>query len=117
MANQDPFASLLLLTKGLICLPAQCLLDNLLLSKDEHGKGLSLQSLRDQLMTLLVAGQETSAILLGWTVAFLACHPDVQEKAAAEVRDVLQGADPTPDTIRYRMNVCRLLYVVKGPHV
>lgn len=79
---------------------SQCLLDNLLLSKDEHGKGLSLQSLRDQLMTLLVAGQETSAILLGWTVAFLACHPGVQEKAAAEVRDVLQGADPTPDTVR-----------------
>ena len=78
----------------------QCLLDNLLQSKDEQGQGLSLQSLRDQLMTLLVAGQETSAILLGWTVAFLSCHPQVQAKAAAEVQQVLQGAVSTPESVR-----------------
>ena len=78
----------------------QCLLDNLLQSQDEEGKGLSLQSLRDQLMTLLVAGQETSAILLGWTTAFLAHHPRVQQQAAAEVQQVLQGDPPTPETVR-----------------
>lgn len=78
----------------------QCLLDNLLLSKDENGLGLSMQSLRDQLMTLLVAGQETSAILLGWTLAFLAQHPQVQAQAAAEVGQVLQGQRPTPDSIK-----------------
>ena len=78
----------------------QCLLDNLLLSKDEKGEGLSMQSLRDQLMTLLVAGQETSAILLGWTTAFLAHHPRVQAQAAAEVQRVLQGQIPTPDSVK-----------------
>lgn len=78
----------------------QCLLDNLLLSKDENGEGLSMQSLRDQLMTLLVAGQETSAILLGWTTAFLAHHPQVQAQAAAEVQRVLQGQTPTPDSVK-----------------
>lgn len=81
-------------------LALQCLLDNLLLAKDDEGHGLSLQSLRDQLMTLLVAGQETSAILLGWTTAFLAHHPDVQQQAAAEVREVLQGEAPTPENTR-----------------
>ncbi len=80
--------------------PVQCFLDNLLLSKDDSGEGLNLQSLRDQLMTLLVAGQETSAILLGWTTAFLAHNPDVQAKAAAEVQQVLQGQTPTPDSIK-----------------
>lgn len=84
----------------MICCTMQCLLDNLLLSKDENGEGLSLQSLRDQLMTLLVAGQETSAILLGWTTAFLAHHPHVQKQAAAEVQQVLQGEAPTPENIR-----------------
>ncbi|DBB01015.1 TPA: hypothetical protein ACH3X1_000917 [Trebouxia sp. C0004] len=79
---------------------SQCLLDNLLQSQDENGEGLSMQSLRDQLMTLLVAGQETSAILLGWTTAFLAQHPEVQALAAAEVQQVLQGQAPTPDSIR-----------------
>ena len=78
----------------------QCLLDNLLLSKDERGDGLSMQSLRDQLMTLLVAGQETSAILLGWTTAFLASHPEVQAEAAAEVAEVLQGQQPTAENIK-----------------
>ncbi|KAL3147617.1 hypothetical protein ABBQ38_014667 [Trebouxia sp. C0009 RCD-2024] len=79
---------------------SQCLLDNLLLSKDENGLGLSMQSLRDQLMTLLVAGQETSAILLGWTLAFLAHNPEVQAQAAAEVGRVLQGQTPTPESIK-----------------
>lgn len=78
----------------------QCLLDNLLLSKDENGEGLSMQSLRDQLMTLLVAGQETSAILLGWTTAFLAQYPEVQAEAAAEVAEVLQGQAPTADNVK-----------------
>ena len=41
----------------------QCLLDNLLLSKDENGEGLSMQSLRDQLMTLLVAGKAKRPLL------------------------------------------------------
>ena len=59
-----------------------------------------MQSLRDQLMTLLVAGQETSAILLGWTLAFLAQNPEVQSQAAAEVARVLQGRQPTPESIK-----------------
>ena len=82
------------------CCQLQCLLDNLLLSKDGNGEGLSMQSLRDQLMTLLVAGQETSAILLGWTLAFLAQNPQVQSQAAAEVAQVLQGQQPTPESIK-----------------
>lgn len=45
-------------------------------------------------MTLLVAGQETSAILLGWACAFLAQHPEAQQRAAAEAQQVspLSGA-------------------------
>lgn len=82
------------------CCQLQCLLDNLLLSKDENGEGLSMQSLRDQLMTLLVAGQETSAILLGWTLAFLAQNAEVQSQAAAEVAQVLQGQQPSPESIK-----------------
>lgn len=67
----------------------QCLLDNLLMSADEHGQGMSREALRDELMTLLVAGQETSAILLAWTCAYLAHHPAVHAKAAEEVLQVL----------------------------
>jgi len=45
-------------------------------------------------MTLLVAGQETSAILLGWTAALLAHHPSAQAAAAAEVAAALPAAQP-----------------------
>ena len=46
------------------------------------------RALRDELMTLLVAGQETSAILLAWACAYLAHHPKHQERAASEAHKV-----------------------------
>lgn len=64
----------------------ECLLDALLLSRDDEGRGMEEQNLRDELMTLLVAGQETSAILLGWICASLAWNPATQAAAAAEVQ-------------------------------
>jgi cytochrome P450 len=73
------------------------LLTYLLLSKDEQGLGMDDTSLRDELMTLLVAGQETSAILLGWACAMLADSPEIQTKAAEEVERVLEnGRTPVP---------------------
>ncbi|EFJ44932.1 hypothetical protein VOLCADRAFT_82539 [Volvox carteri f. nagariensis] len=77
------------------------LLTSLLLSRDDDGTGMSDQALRDELMTLLVAGQETSAILLGWAAALLAAHPEVQARAAAEVASVCgRGVAPTAASVR-----------------
>ena len=81
-------------------MPVQCLLDNLLQSTDEQGRGMAETALRDELMTLLVAGQETSAILLGWTTALLARHQGVQQALAAELHSKLQGQQPTPALLR-----------------
>lgn len=58
------------------------------------------RALRDELMTLLVAGQETSAILLAWTCARLAHHPAVQAAVREEVAAVLQGARPNASNVR-----------------
>ena len=70
------------------------LLDRLLDAVDEEGDGGGMDdaSLRDELMTLMVAGQETSAILLSWCCAFLAEHPSVASECAAEAERVL-GSD------------------------
>jgi cytochrome P450 len=69
------------------------LLTALLLAKNESsGQGMSDTALRDELMTLLIAGQETSAIMLGWTFALLAAHPDVQQHAAQHVSQALAEA-------------------------
>lgn len=73
------------------------LLDRLLDAKDDgdggDGGGMDDRSLRDELMTLMVAGQETSAILLSWACALLAQHPECAAKCAAEASEVL-GPDP-----------------------
>ena len=54
----------------------------LLLARDEHGEGLSDQEVRDELMTLLLAGHETTATGLAWTFDLLAHDPRVLARAA-----------------------------------
>jgi len=70
------------------------LLTRLLLATDEDGSGMDDQSLRDELMTLLVAGQETSAILLTWALLMFALHPHTQELVFQEINEVLDGQPP-----------------------
>ena len=72
------------------------LLTALVTARDEDGSAMPNQNIRDELMTLLVAGQETSAIVLAWLCAALAWHPHVQEQAAAEVavRIVRDSSNP-----------------------
>jgi len=56
-------------------------LSRLLLVRDEDGGGLSDEELRDQLVTLLLAGHETTATALAWTLHELAKDPVQGEKA------------------------------------
>jgi cytochrome P450 len=53
------------------------------------------QRLRDELVTLLLAGHETTASTLGWTFYMLEQHPEVQERLRAEVTGVLAGGPPS----------------------
>ena len=52
------------------------------------------QELRDEVMTIFLAGHETCANALTWTLYLLALHPDVQEHLAEEVSAVLHGQEP-----------------------
>ena len=89
------------------------LLDRLLDARDDgedgDGAGMDDTSLRDELMTLMVAGQETSAILLSWCCALLAQHPDVAERVAAEATSTL-GPDPL-ENVPSAADVARMPYV------
>jgi cytochrome P450 len=62
-----------------------------LMTANEKGgpDALSDKQLRDELITLLVAGHETTAGALFWTLYELAQNPDVQEKLHLEIRNVL----------------------------
>ncbi len=59
----------------------------LLAARDEDGEALTDLELRDELMTLLLAGHETTATALSWTLERLVRHPDVLARLEAEVRD------------------------------
>jgi cytochrome P450 len=59
----------------------------LLAARDEDGAALSEDELRDELMTLLVAGHETTATALAWTLERLVRHPDVLARLIAEERE------------------------------
>jgi cytochrome P450 family 135 len=62
------------------------ILSLLLQARREDGSGMTDRELRDELMTLLVAGHETTATALAWAVERLARHPDKLERLSAEVR-------------------------------
>jgi len=64
----------------------------LLQARDEHGAALSDRELRDELITLLVAGHETTAGALSWALMEIAAHPEAQERLAAGEPGLVQAA-------------------------
>lgn len=73
------------------------LLSMLLMAVDEEGQGLSDLLVRDELMTLFIAGHETTATALTWTWCLLAQHPEVEAKFWQELTTVLAGRLPTAE--------------------
>jgi len=72
------------------------LLAVMLAARDEHGRpAMSERQLRDELLTLLLAGHETTANALAWTWVLLSRHPEVEANLQDELRSVLGGAPPT----------------------
>ncbi|HYL11162.1 MAG TPA: cytochrome P450 [Candidatus Acidoferrales bacterium] len=70
------------------------LLQTLLEAQDEHGKRMTDEQLRDEVMTLFIAGHETTSNALAWTWYLLSQNPAVEENLYAELRSVLGGRAP-----------------------
>ncbi len=71
------------------------LLSLLVDARDEDGAGMSDTQIRDEAMTLFLAGHETTALVLTYALHLLAQHPDRQARQADEVTRVLGGRRPT----------------------
>jgi cytochrome P450 len=71
------------------------LLSMLLRAQDEDGSGMTDKQLRDELMTIFLAGHETTALALTWGWYLLAQNPEAEGALAAELEDVLGGRTPT----------------------
>jgi cytochrome P450 len=64
-------------------------------SRDDAGHSLTRKELRNELLDLLLAGQETTASLLMWVLALLALHPSAEGQLHAELDAVLAARAPT----------------------
>ncbi|MRR29883.1 cytochrome P450, partial [bacterium] len=74
--------------------PGDDMLGMLLRARDEDGQPMAPAQVRDEIITLLIAGHETVASALTWTWYLLAQQPDVRQKLEAEIQSVLGGRVP-----------------------
>jgi cytochrome P450 len=75
------------------------LLAGLMAAAEAEGTSLTNSELRDQLVTFLAAGHETTAHALTWTWYLLGRNPEARRRLVAEADAVLTGAAPTAETI------------------
>ena len=76
------------------------LLAMLLAARDEDdGQGMTDEQVRDEVMTIFVAGHETTANTMSWIFYLLATHPDAEQKLHDELKAVLDGRLPTVEDL------------------
>jgi cytochrome P450 len=76
------------------------LLDRLVAARDtETGGGMTAKEVRDQVVTIFMAGHETTAQALAWTWYLLSLHPQAEAKLHAELSTVLAGRTPRYDDL------------------
>ena len=67
--------------------------------RDDDGRGLSDEEVRDQAVTLIAAGYETTSAAMAWAVHALLTHASVHARAVDEVRSILGTAPPGADDL------------------
>jgi cytochrome P450 len=74
----------------------------MLMAATEEGSsaGMDDRQLRDEIITMILAGHETTANLLSWTFHLLSKHPEVERRVREEARRVLGDRDPVLEDVR-----------------
>src|ERR1700729_1208286 len=76
------------------------LLARLIAARDEQtGGGMSAQEVRDHIITIFLAGHETTAMAMTWTWFLLSQHPKEESRLHAELDSVLGGRAPTHEDL------------------
>lgn len=65
------------------------LISMLMAARDDDGEPMTSQQLRDEVLTMLLAGYETSALTMTWAFYALSQQPELQDRIAAEVRETV----------------------------
>ena len=77
----------------------------LLRARDEDGRELDDETLRDELMTLLLAGHETTATALAWAVERLVRHPEAMRRLEEELEDEPAGGEYLDAVVKETLRV------------
>lgn len=85
-------------------------------ARDEQGEGMTDEELRDELITLLLAGHETTATSLCWALYWIHYQPQVREKLLQELNSLSENPQPT-DIFRlpYLTAVCQEIIRIYPP--
>ena len=81
----------------------QDILSLMLSARDESGAGMKDDELKDELMTLMLAGHETTATAIAWSLYWVHRYPEIKAKLRAEIASL--GTEPKP------MEIARLPYL------
>jgi cytochrome P450 len=92
--DDDLFAFIVARRRGDHCLAGQNVLDDLLAAAHEDGTPLNDREVRDALITILIAGHDTTALALSWALSEIAQYPDVVDRLSDELVRVTSGGPP-----------------------
>lgn len=67
------------------------MISRLIMARDDEGRGMSQEQLLDEAMTMLIAGHETTALALTYSLALLCDHPTQMSELEGEIEQVLGG--------------------------
>jgi len=82
----------------------------MLMARDEEtGEGLSDLQVRDEVLTMLAAGTQTTASTMAWALHVMSVRDDIQDRAYAEIREVLGDRDVTFEDLERLDYLRRLL--------
>jgi cytochrome P450 len=76
------------------------LLSMLLMAQDDDGSGMSDEQVKHEALTIVLAGHETTANTLTWTLYLLSQYPKIEAKLQQEVDTVLQGRIPMLEDLK-----------------
>lgn len=66
----------------------------------DHPRSVDKQRVRDEMMTILLAGNDTTATVMSFAWYLIACHPEVEARLHDELASVLSGKPPTAGDLR-----------------
>lgn len=89
---------------------AENMLESMLISRDENGLGFSDHELFGNVITLLLAGEDTTANTLAWAIDYLADHEDLQDRLYQEINQQLPSVDGCAPPLSWeQLDACPLV--------